>query len=240
MDCFQFCELWPTALWEHPCRILHACRSSLLQAVLISGAGGVCLLACWIEKKCGKGVRSRARKAYPRLVTSLTLPSDFCSLFWLLQSHCRGFLLILFTLQESSRFLWREGLVCTPENRSVFICPIRPGDLQLQILFMSFWHMPCLLGYKVYEYICIPGLEIVCLCFQTDFHLPLYTALVRPHLSPTLSSSGLPLQERWRPTGESPAEGYEDEEGTGASLLQEEAEGAGLVQPGEEKAERGP
>ena len=41
-------------------------------------------------------------------------------------------------------------------------------------------------------------------------------------------------------TGESPAEGCEDEEGTGASLLRGEAEGAGLVQPGEEKAERGP
>ena len=41
-------------------------------------------------------------------------------------------------------------------------------------------------------------------------------------------------------TGESPAEGYEDGDGTGASLLQGEAEGAGLVQPGEEKAERGP
>jgi len=37
-----------------------------------------------------------------------------------------------------------------------------------------------------------------------------------------------------------PAEGYEDEEGTGAPLLRREAEGAGLVQPGEEKAERGP
>ena len=37
-----------------------------------------------------------------------------------------------------------------------------------------------------------------------------------------------------------PAQGYEDEEGTGASLLRGEAEGAGLVQPGEEKAERGP
>jgi len=32
----------------------------------------------------------------------------------------------------------------------------------------------------------------------------------------------------------------EHEEGTGASLLRGEAEGAGLVQPGEEKAERGP
>jgi len=38
----------------------------------------------------------------------------------------------------------------------------------------------------------------------------------------------------------SPEEGYEDEEGTAASLLRGEAEGAGLVQPGEEKAERGP
>jgi len=39
---------------------------------------------------------------------------------------------------------------------------------------------------------------------------------------------------------ESPVEGYEDDEGTGASLLRGEAEGAGLVQPGEEKAVRGP
>jgi len=34
--------------------------------------------------------------------------------------------------------------------------------------------------------------------------------------------------------------GYKDDEGTGTSLLRGEAEGAGLVQPGEEKAERGP
>jgi len=33
----------------------------------------------------------------------------------------------------------------------------------------------------------------------------------------------------WEPTGESPAEGYEDGQGTGASLLRREAEGAGLV-----------
>jgi len=51
---------------------------------------------------------------------------------------------------------------------------------------------------------------------------------------------GFPLQERWRATGESPAEGYKDDEGTGTSLLRGEAEGAGLVQPEEEKAERGP
>ena len=39
---------------------------------------------------------------------------------------------------------------------------------------------------------------------------------------------------------ESPVEVYKDDEGTGASLLQGKAEGAGLVQPEEEKAERGP
>jgi len=43
------------------------------------------------------------------------------------------------------------------------------------------------------------------------------------------------------PRGSSLANGdYKDEEGTGASLLRGEAEGAGLVQLGEEKAERGP
>ena len=38
----------------------------------------------------------------------------------------------------------------------------------------------------------------------------------------------------------SPAEGYEDDEGTGTSPLRGEAEGTGLVQPEEEKAARGP
>ena len=41
-------------------------------------------------------------------------------------------------------------------------------------------------------------------------------------------------------SGESPAEGYKDGEGTGTSPLRGEAEGAGLVQPEEEKAARGP
>jgi len=45
--------------------------------------------------------------------------------------------------------------------------------------------------------------------------LPLYSALVRPHLEPVLGS---PFQERGT-TGESPAEGFKDDEGTGVSLL---------------------
>jgi len=45
------------------------------------------------------------------------------------------------------------------------------------------------------------------------------------------------MRSYWR---ESSGEGYEDDEGIGASVLRGEAEGAGLVQPGEEKAERGP
>ena len=50
------------------------------------------------------------------------------------------------------------------------------------------------------------------------------SALVTPHLECSVSSSGLPST---RDTWESPVKGHEDEEGTGAPLLWEEAEGAG-------------
>jgi len=42
-------------------------------------------------------------------------------------------------------------------------------------------------------------------------------------------SASLQSPPRWGATGESPAEGYKDDEGTGASVLRGKAEGAGLV-----------
>ena len=73
------------------------------------------------------------------------------------------------------------------------------------------------------------------------------TKLLSPLHCPSEASSGVlcpvrgsPVQERWGATGHSPAEGYKDGEGTGASPLRGEVEGTGLVQPEEEKAARGP
>jgi len=60
------------------------------------------------------------------------------------------------------------------------------------------------------------------------------------HAHPQLCSHRVSNLGKRGATGESPAEGSEDDEGTGTSSLRGEAEGAGLVQPGEVKAERRP
>ena len=52
----------------------------------------------------------------------------------------------------------------------------------------------------------------------------------------TASRSGAPVQEGQGAVGEGPEEGHKDAQRAAAPPLQRQAEGAGLVQPGEEKA----
>ena len=55
-----------------------------------------------------------------------------------------------------------------------------------------------------------------------------------------MSISGRPSSRKMGSYWRESSGGYEDDEGVGVHLIRGEAEGAGLVQSEEEKAERGP